>query len=283
MNTKVKARAEKKLREEAEETVIRTGRPPIPTQIKREVRQRCGFGCVICGMPLYEYEHMEEWAIVKRHVAEEITLLCDRHHREKTNELLSIDAVRKANADPINLRGTSASYPFHAQPSTLSVNVGNNFFYYKDNFPSDGLIVISISAEPILWFNFDKGHLLLNISLYDDENKLILKIRDNELVYSTTLWDVTFVGKTLTIKTAARETALILTVSPNENTIHVEKANFYSNGLCINVNDSGIPNFEKCHFLGSGHAINYGEEKNTKAAIQIAKEIDTVEPRQLPP
>jgi trigger factor len=31
---------------------------------------------------------MEEWAKVKRHDAEEITLLCDRHHREKTAGLL---------------------------------------------------------------------------------------------------------------------------------------------------------------------------------------------------
>ncbi|WP_198036130.1 hypothetical protein [Salegentibacter sp. T436] len=60
----------------------------IPLPIQREVRQRCGFGCVICGLPLYEYEHMEEWAKVKRHDAEEITLLCDRHHREKTAGLL---------------------------------------------------------------------------------------------------------------------------------------------------------------------------------------------------
>lgn len=39
----------------------------IPLSIQRKVRQRCGFGCVICGMPLYEYEHMAEWAQVKRH------------------------------------------------------------------------------------------------------------------------------------------------------------------------------------------------------------------------
>ena len=56
----------------------------IPLPVQREIRQRCGFGCVICGMPLYEYEHMEEWAVVQRHVADEITLLCDQHHREKT-------------------------------------------------------------------------------------------------------------------------------------------------------------------------------------------------------
>ena len=50
----------------------------IPAEIKRQVRQRCGFGCIICGLPIYEYEHMEEWAKVKRHRTEEITLLCPR-------------------------------------------------------------------------------------------------------------------------------------------------------------------------------------------------------------
>jgi hypothetical protein len=271
MNTRVKARAEKKLREEARETLIRTGRPPICTKIKRDVRKRCGFGCVICGMPLYEYEHMEEWAIVKRHVADEITLLCNQHHREKTNGLLSVAAVRKANSDPINRRGTSSSYPFHAQPATLTINVGNNIFYYKSDLPSSGFIVISISAEPILWFTFDGYYLLLNISLFDNENKLILEIRDNELIYSTELWDVTFIGKTLTIKTASRETALVLTVSPNEKIIHIQKAKFYSNGLCIDVNEDGIPNVKRSIFPTSGHAINYGEKKNTKPAIQLSR------------
>ncbi len=56
----------------------------IPLPIQREVRKRCGFGCVLCGLPLYEYEHMEEWAQVKRHIADEITLLCDCFDPYKT-------------------------------------------------------------------------------------------------------------------------------------------------------------------------------------------------------
>ncbi len=37
-------------------------RPKIPLPIQREVRQRCGFGCVICGLPLYDYDHIIGWA-----------------------------------------------------------------------------------------------------------------------------------------------------------------------------------------------------------------------------
>lgn len=72
----------------------------IPLPIQREVRQRCGFGCVICGVPSYEYHHMKGWATVKEHVAEDITLLCDGHHREVTSGLLPEEKVSEANARP---------------------------------------------------------------------------------------------------------------------------------------------------------------------------------------
>lgn len=69
---------------------------------------------MICGMPLYEYEHMEEWAQVQRHVADEITLLCDQHHREKTGGLLPKQVVREANNNPYNLReGVSKPYALY--------------------------------------------------------------------------------------------------------------------------------------------------------------------------
>lgn len=31
----------------------------IPEAVKRQVRQRDGFGCIICGSAIIEYEHFE--------------------------------------------------------------------------------------------------------------------------------------------------------------------------------------------------------------------------------
>ena len=76
----------------------------IPLPIQREVRKRCGFGCVICGFPLYEYDHLTGWANVYEHVAEDITLLCDQHHKEVTNGLLPREKVFEANKSPYNLK-----------------------------------------------------------------------------------------------------------------------------------------------------------------------------------
>src|SRR4051812_17249157 len=77
-------------------------RPPIPEPIKRIVRQRCGFGCIFCGAPIYDYEHIEEYNKVREHQADNITLLCPNHHREKTAGRLPANIVKERNVAPRN-------------------------------------------------------------------------------------------------------------------------------------------------------------------------------------
>jgi len=48
--------------------------------MQREVRQRCGFGFVICGIPIYHYDHIIDHAEVHEHTADKLTLLCPTHH-----------------------------------------------------------------------------------------------------------------------------------------------------------------------------------------------------------
>ena len=49
----------------------------IPGTTKRIVRQRCGFGCVVCGAAFYQYEHVDPaFADARVHDPEKICLLC---------------------------------------------------------------------------------------------------------------------------------------------------------------------------------------------------------------
>ena len=48
------------------------------------------------------------YAITERHVADELTLLCNQHHAEKTKGLLPQDQAMKANAEPLGLAGVPA-------------------------------------------------------------------------------------------------------------------------------------------------------------------------------
>src|SRR2546426_10590595 len=99
----------------------------IPRPVKRAVRQRCAFGCVVCGLPLYEYDHLSGWR--HGHHPSQITLLCDQHHKEKTNGLLPLEAAREANQHPYNRRqGVSKPYDLHYSGTDYEMVVGSNSF-----------------------------------------------------------------------------------------------------------------------------------------------------------
>ncbi len=69
----------------------------IPARIKKQVRKRCGFGCVICGQIPVSYDHCRvEYKDARKHDPDDIYLLCHRHHFDKTSRLLQPEDIEKA-------------------------------------------------------------------------------------------------------------------------------------------------------------------------------------------
>lgn len=179
------------------------GRPEIPAAVKRAVRQRCGFGCVVCGLPLYTYEHMYDWAKTHSHAEDELTLLCDRHQSERTKGLLPREAVLAANAAPVNTKsGVSEPYDgLHFSGSSGELILGNN------RFLSQGMRLVPLLAngeEPLV-FDFADGSLKFSAHVRDKDGTAVLLVVENELVYSTDSWDIDFVGRQLTLRNAPGE------------------------------------------------------------------------------
>lgn len=205
----------------------------IPLPIQRAVRQRCGFGCVLCGLPLYEYDHLLGWAAVKRHVADEITLLCDQHHREKTGGLLPDLQLAEANASPFNLRaGVSRPYDLHFDGNACEIEIGGNRFGMAATNDDVVLIPISIDGTPVLGFILQDGHLLLNLVLFDEFNRLVLHIKNNQLLFAMSPWDIQLVGRNLVIREAARK-ILVDMVFDVPNAIRIRRGRFLRNGVEI--------------------------------------------------
>lgn len=205
----------------------------IPLPIQREVRQRCGFGCVICGMPLYEYEHMEEWALVKRHVSDEITLLCDQHHREKTNGFLPKQIVTEANINPYNLReGVSKPYLLHFSGSEAVVEIGGNTFSCADQGYGTAMVPISVDGTPLIGLILADGHFLLNLVIFDEFNIPLLHIKNNQLVYKPNAWDIQLVGTTLTVREDHRKILIEIQFCP-PNKVIINRGRFLKNGIEI--------------------------------------------------
>ncbi|MXF04188.1 hypothetical protein FQ041_25950, partial [Escherichia coli] len=62
----------------------------IPETIKRQIRQRCGFGCVICGFGFYDYEHFKpDFVDAKIHDPNGMTLLCSQRNQKRARGRLS--------------------------------------------------------------------------------------------------------------------------------------------------------------------------------------------------
>lgn len=228
----------------------------IPHPIQREVRQHCGFGCVICGFPLYEYDHLKGWANVKEHIANDITLLCDRHHREVTSGLLPRRKVIEANKLPYNLKtGKSKPYVLHYEGNSCSMEIGGNHF--STNYmgrPTESIPLI-VDGIPLIGFVLEDGYLLLNLNLFDRFNNVVLRIINNHLFYSISPWDIQLVRKTLIVREKARQFLIRITFKP-PNKVIINKGKFLCNGVEILVDDDHILVSNNNTLLSGNSAVN---------------------------
>lgn len=224
----------------------------IPEPMKREIRQRCGFGCVICGSIIYDYDHMlKDWSEVKEHISQDITLLCPGHHREKTNGLLTRQQVEAANKNPYNFKNHfSSPYMLHFTGGVGVAVIANNIFtndslvkaFEGQNLPY--VVPILIDGNPIIGFKFQDERLLLDIKIFNEFNEPILVVLDNQLVFKPEAWDVDLRGSTLVIREAPRKIVLKLEFCP-PNKIIVSKAKIRFNGVHLEL--------KKDHFILNRH------------------------------
>lgn len=212
----------------------------IPEPIKREVRQRCGFGCVMCGLPVYEYDHMHGWANAQEHIAEDITLLCSNHHSQKTRGILPLADVLEANRNPYNLReGNSEQLPLHFSGTNAEVVVGTNTFMCSSPNEDFLTIPITVNNTPLIIIKIEDGNLLISMQIFDREGNRILCISDNQLAHTTGPWDIQFVGRVLTIREGERNILIEIEFLP-PNRIMVNRGRFIVDGLEVIVRPDSV-------------------------------------------
>ncbi len=129
-------------------------RPPIPEETKRQIRQRCGFGCVLCGWPLYVYHHVLGYAITKDHSADEITLLCDDQHREFHTGFLTSEQIAEAVGAPYNMQpGNAGKFALRFQGTVFNFAIGNTKVSGRSYF--NGFHALVIDMQSLLSVRFE--------------------------------------------------------------------------------------------------------------------------------
>ena len=73
----------------------------IPSKVSEKIRRDAGFGCIVCGDLVVEYEHIEpSFADAIEHDPEKMTLLCPKHHSRVTKGLISKKQIWKYKENP---------------------------------------------------------------------------------------------------------------------------------------------------------------------------------------
>jgi hypothetical protein len=231
-------------------------RPHIPAHIKRKVRQRCGFGCVICGLPIYDYDHVPGYENVKRHRADEITLLCPTHHREKTNGLLPLESVVAADRKPFNRQQAGTSpYSLWFSDAVPKIVLGTQLFTCDDLRRPTAMIPLLVNGRAPFGFILDNGGMTLSMDARDFKNQRVLHIHESELVLATGNWDATFVGSTLSVWEESQKLALRLDFTPPHR-ITITRYYVNSNGVEIDIDPTKLevtgPSLPKLRVEGTG-------------------------------
>lgn len=207
----------------------------IPDEVKLEVRQRCGFGCVSCGRGIIQYDHFDpEYVDATEHKAKGITLLCGTCHDEKKHGLLTNDQVAKMDKNPYCKRNGSAFGAFRLTGDQPVVLLGSSEFHRCK-------IILEVAGEKVIWFTKPrdtKDGLLLNARIRDENGKVILEIRENEWTIGDGLWDINTSGNGIVIRSRARNFSLILRFFPPE-TVKIERANIVHKGVSVKIDKDG--------------------------------------------
>jgi len=215
----------------------------IPAHVKREVRQRSKFGCIICRCGLYQYEHIDPLFMqAKEHNPECICCLCGSCHEKVTRGHISKELVKAAYSR------------IQKQPMKMvEPPVGPLDFHDGNVELVIGGLVYSPAVRTILRYNgsdliriFPSTHSdepgRISAILTDDKGVIVLRLEKNEWIGSLHSWDIEIVGQQLTIRRKNKRIVLQIRLDP-PGRIVVEH-------LDMRIHDSHIIATEKAYAVG---------------------------------
>jgi hypothetical protein len=183
----------------------------IPEPVKRQIRQDCGFGCVVCGGSIIEYEHIDPpFADAAAHDPKLMALLCPTCHQKVTSGMMSKNTVKEGRADPYCRR----------------VGFSNQFWDIGKSMPSlvfGGLTLrncpVPIQVKGIPLFEIKEGEeagapFQLSGNFFNSSGKPSLEIVNNEWKVLTSNWDVEVTGPTITVRDGSGNVSLRLIADP---------------------------------------------------------------------
>ncbi|BAP67336.1 HNH endonuclease [Acinetobacter baumannii] len=199
----------------------------IPSSIKRDVRKRDNFGCILCALPIIQYEHVDPlYCDAKEHKVEGITLLCPTCHTKVTNGLISKDLIKEAMESPKAQEKKVVSDSLIFTKSHPTIQIGGATF-------EKCWTILKCKGENIFSITQEDGRYFINAKFWDSKGKQNLTIINNEWqVQTENVWDLEVVGNTVTIREKQRKPSLVFSLT-NNNYLTIEKIEMNIKGMKI--------------------------------------------------
>lgn len=214
-------------------------RPAIPEPIAREVRQQCYFGCVICGSPFFDYDHIEEYSVVKEHAVDNLALLCPTHHAQKTRKSLDPELLKERRKNPFN-KDKAETSGFKLEPNKqISVIVGSNTASATLSDQRPIHYILWVDGYNFFALHFESGYLTFSLVLTDRQGKEILSVERGVMSVGTENWDYTYEGGNVVIRKAKGD--IILKMFLSNYKVEVSKGFFRAHwGTGFDVEDGAL-------------------------------------------
>ena len=201
----------------------------LPHDVKRLVRQKCGFGCVICGKAICQYHHVDPpFAQAAEHNPGGIVLLCLGCHGKATTGMLSEETVKKAADNP---RCKQQGFSFEA----FDIGAGLPVVEIPGLRCIDTPVLLKVRGTPLISFAPPEsagGPFRLSALFCDNSGNELLRIVNNEWQSHVSAWDVEVTRRRITCRIGPRRIALVLRSEP-PTTLVVERLDMYFMGTAI--------------------------------------------------
>ncbi|WP_284090497.1 HNH endonuclease [Acinetobacter pittii] len=227
----------------------------IPSEIKREVRQRDNFGCILCAFPIVQYEHVDPlFCDAKEHLASGITLLCPTCHAKVTNGFISKELIKEAMKNPMAEKIGKVSDTLLFTKEHPTVKIGGATFE-KCN------IILEFLRKEIFSVTYENDHYFINAKFWDSNGKHNLAIVNNEWQVETeNVWDLEVVGNTVTVREKYKKPTLIFSFE-NNNLLIIDKIDMNVMGFHILGNKEVL--------LLNNNRLNTVSIRNCRTGISI--------------
>ncbi len=207
----------------------------IDAATKRTVRQRCGFGCVICGSGIIQYHHFDPpFAEATRHDPSGITLLCGRCHDRAERGIISVAQVSEANLSPwCKQSGYSRDLLFIGD-GNIPVRFGSSRVRAATVVMFDDNVIFGLSRPEEL-----RGPLRLNAVITDEGEAELLRIVDSEWQIGIERYDIRTAGDTLTVNDAPGDIVLEMSLAAGAE-IQIRRLRMKYRGFSIAADNSSF-------------------------------------------